>query len=404
MQGGQVKIGIYAHWNVAWDGREVRTIGCNARYLRHYLELVDGVRLFTTLDRYPRPYNSDWVCDPRLEVVPLPGGTFSTTWLKQRAVREVLGRHLDGLDAVYARLFDPCPWLLAPLCEARGIGLVYHLVGDAVQGIYQRRDWSRTGRLARRAIFGLEEYMVFRAARRHPLLINGSDLTRRFGHRHASAETVISSTLEEDDFFERDDTCQGETVTVLYTGMLRPAKRVETLIDAIAILVREGRSVGLRIVGTGDPPSHVDSLRARVRAAGLESRVEFVGHVPLGGPLNAECRAADIYVLPSFTEGSARTLLEAAANSLPCVTTDVGSARDLFAHEESALIIPPDEPEVMARSIARFIDERDLRRRCIRGAYQVARQHTCQEFIAHLVARLDEASRGARKPSPVLVG
>jgi glycosyltransferase involved in cell wall biosynthesis len=399
-----LKIGIYAHWNVNWDGATLRMVGCDARYVRHYLELAECVRLFTTVVPHRRPENSEAISDARLEVVPLPGCSFVSTWMRQRRVRQVLSRKVDGLDAVYARLFDPCPWLLAPLCESRQVGLVYHLVGNAIEGIRQRRDWSRAGRWVRRLIFLPEELLVFRAARRHSLLINGSDLARQFGPRHPHPETVISSSLEESDFFQREDTCGTGTARILYAGMLRPAKRVETLIDAVASLVQHGRRLQVRIVGSGDPPSHVAALKDRVRRLGLEPMVHFAGYVPLGEPLQREYRNADLFVMPSITEGSPRALLEAAASSLPCVTTDVGSARDLFLDEESALIIPPDDPAVMARAIARFLDEPELRRRCIRNAYATATRYTCRAFICHIVQKLresaDHARIAARRRSP----
>jgi len=392
-----MKIGIYAHWRVTWDGTTLRTLGCHARYIRHFLSMTRGVRLFTSGVAQQGSMNTDAICDPHLEVVRVPGGSFASVWMRQRSVRRVLAENLAGLDAVYARVFDPCPWLLAPLCESRGIGLVFDIVGDAIQGIWQHRDWSRMRRVIVRAIFRAEEFLVFRAARRHALLINGGELTRAFGGRHPSPETVISSTLEDDDFYARGDTCQQDTAVVLYAGIIRPAKRLETLIDALGLLLRQGQPVKLRIVGAGDPPSHVASLRNRVILQGLTSVVDFVGYVPLGEALNSEYRSADIYAFPSLTEGAARTLLEAAANSLPMVITDIGSARDLFVDGESALIVPPDDPAAMARALGRMIHDGDLRRRCIRNAYAVVKRHTCREFIRLLVARLSEAAERARR-------
>jgi len=43
-----MKIGIYAYWRVTWDGTTLRTSGCDARYIRHFLSMTRGVRLFTS--------------------------------------------------------------------------------------------------------------------------------------------------------------------------------------------------------------------------------------------------------------------------------------------------------------------------------------------------------------------
>lgn len=386
-----MKVGIYAYWNVTLHDGGVSTVGCHARYLRHFLDVTDGVRLFSPVIEQPPSANLETVVDPRLEVVPVPGGGYAAVWLRQGGLRRTIEQNLDGLDAMYIRLFDPCPWLVADLCEARGIGLVFDMVGDPVAGIWQRRDWTWLGRCARRLMFWPEELLTFRAARRHTLLLNGGEIAALYGSRHPAPETVFSSTLEPADFFRRIDTCQGDAITVLYVGVLRPAKRLETLIDAVASLSRAGRNLRLRIVGTGDPASYVDTLRKHVCSAGLEQHVDFVGYVPLGDCLNAEYRAADIYAFPSLTEGAARTLLEAASQSLPCVMSDVGGARDLFHDGESGLLVPPDDPAAMGHAIARFIDDGELRRRCIRNAYEMAQRHTCGDFIRGLVRRLAEA-------------
>jgi glycosyltransferase involved in cell wall biosynthesis len=244
-------------------------------------------------------------------------------------------------------------------------------------------------------MFMPEEWLTFRAARRHDLLINGGTLTRIFGHRHSRPVTVISSTLDDGDFHARADTCVNGEVVVLYAGFLRHEKRLETLIEAIAMLIRDGRSVRLRIVGSAEPPLYAELLRSQVRAAGLDAKVEFTGFIPLGDPLNNEYRSADIYVLPSASEGSARTLLEAASQSLPCVTTDVGGVRDVFIDGESALIVPPNDAAAMARAIARYIDEPELRRRCICNAYETAGRHTCRAFIQQIMEHLKKAHRHA---------
>ncbi len=179
--------------------------------------------------------------------------------------------------------------------------------------------------------------------------------------------------------------------------MLRPAKRLETLIDAVAELASQGRAIRLRIIGAAEPPSYRDSLQRRAAARGLGTRVEFAGYVPLGPALNQEYRSADIYAFPSLTEGAARTLLEAAAQSLPCVLTDVGGVRDLFADGQSALVVPANDSAAMARAIGRFIDDGPLRRTCIANAYAIAAQHTCREFVRGMVQRLKAAARKTRR-------
>jgi mannosyltransferase len=187
---------------------------------------------------------------------------------------------------------------------------------------------------------------------------------------------------------------------ILYAGFIRPAKRLEVLIDAVPQLLREGRRIKVKIAGPGDPPAFLDALKQLVISRGLDKHVEFLGYVPLGEPLLTVYREADIYVCPSATDGAARTLLEAASQSLPSVLTDVGTARDLFPDQEAALIVPPNEAGALANAIGRFIDDGSLRRHCIAGAYKVATRYTCGSFAEEVVQHLRAAHERANPRAP----
>ena len=66
-------------------------------------------------------------------------------------------------------------------------------------------------------------------------------------------------------------------------------------------------------------------------------------------------RAFDIFVLPSLTEGMSNTLLEAMAAGLPVVATDVGAARDVVAHGNTGLLVPPQDSKALADSLSELL-------------------------------------------------
>ena len=384
-----MKIGIYAWWNVTWNGREIKALGTHIRYLRHFLSQVASVRLFTTI-KNTQSLNVESLIDPGLEVINIPWNSWQSVWLHLRQLRGIFENNLDGLDAMYIRLFDPCAWLLAPLCKARGINILFHIVGDPIAGIFQRNDLTWVGKWMRRLLFWPEEYMVLRILRSTPnVMINGGKLTEVFRRKRVNGKTIISSTLEESDFFERDDTCTQNEPVIIYVGFIRPPKRLDILIDAIAyLIVREKRNLRLRIIGPSYPEGFKELLKKRALEQGVGGKIDFVGYIPFGEQLNAQYRMADIFAFPSVTEGSPRVLLDAAANSLPIVTTDVGSVCDLFIHGESALIVPPNDSCSMAEAITRYLDDQALRRSCIRGAHDIAKKHTTSIFIKTIVTQL----------------
>lgn len=66
----------------------------------------------------------------------------------------------------------------------------------------------------------------------------------------------------------------------------------------------------------------------------------------------------DIFLLTSFSEGTAMTLLEAMASSLPCIATNVGGNPEIIKNNENGFVIPNDAEEILAEKInLMFVDK-----------------------------------------------
>ena len=118
---------------------------------------------------------------------------------------------------------------------------------------------------------------------------------------------------------------------VIFSGRLVAEKRVDVLLQAWDELHSQAGDAQLWIVGTGPQEQ---SLR---RKAG--ENVHFSGYVKDTAPY---LRAADIFVLPSSTEGLSVAMLEAMACGLACVLSDVGGARDVIEPGKNGLLVDPD--------------------------------------------------------------
>ncbi|HEX8445299.1 MAG TPA: glycosyltransferase, partial [Sphingomonas sp.] len=106
---------------------------------------------------------------------------------------------------------------------------------------------------------------------------------------------------------------------LLTIGHLIARKGQAIAIDALA------RVPGATLLIAGDGPDRA-ALDARAAAAGVAGRVRFLGPMPHAA-LPALFAAADIFVLPTASEGLANVWVEAVASGVPVVTTDVGGAR-----------------------------------------------------------------------------
>ena len=95
--------------------------------------------------------------------------------------------------------------------------------------------------------------------------------------------------------------------------------------------------------------------------AAVESKkgkgVIFTGQVNDVHPFYA---IADVFVLPSHSEGSPNVLLEAMAANLPVVATAVGGVPEMVADHESALLVPANDPPSLAAAISNMLADKNL--------------------------------------------
>ena len=140
---------------------------------------------------------------------------------------------------------------------------------------------------------------------------------------------------------------------ILYVGRLEAEKNLSALVAAAARL-RSRFPLRLTLVGAG---SLEPQLRAQAGELGVTA--EFPGVVD-HRRLPEHFRQADVFVLPSFTEGHSKALIEAMASGLPCVASDCPGNRALVRDGETGLLFDPRSPESLADALARVLGEASL--------------------------------------------
>ncbi|MFZ5477962.1 MAG: glycosyltransferase family 4 protein [Myxococcota bacterium] len=133
---------------------------------------------------------------------------------------------------------------------------------------------------------------------------------------------------------------------VVFVGSLEVLyKAPDVLLDAVARVAEAMPDVELVMVGDG---RRRPELEASPAARRLGDRVRFLGALPAGERVRAELDAADLFVLPSRTEGLPRAMVEAMARGLPCVGADVGGIPELVPPD---LLVRPGDAGELARRI-----------------------------------------------------
>jgi glycosyltransferase involved in cell wall biosynthesis len=121
---------------------------------------------------------------------------------------------------------------------------------------------------------------------------------------------------------------------VLFVGRLTRIKRVDRLIEAMTKVHQQLPTAVLAIAGEGDLLSEAEEL-----ASPLGQAIRFLGWQ---SDLSVVYPLADVVVLTSDNEGMPVTLIEASMLGIPCVTTDVGSAREVVLDHQTGLVVTPD--------------------------------------------------------------
>lgn len=143
---------------------------------------------------------------------------------------------------------------------------------------------------------------------------------------------------------------------VLSVGRLSREKAHIDLLAAFNELTESKPEVSAKLIIVGDGPERA-GLVAAAKSLDCKERVIFTGQV---SDVRTFYAAADVFVLPSHTEGSPHVLLEAMAANLPIVATAVGGVPEMLEDNESALLVPPNHPSSMAGAIARLLTDTKL--------------------------------------------
>jgi glycosyltransferase involved in cell wall biosynthesis len=163
----------------------------------------------------------------------------------------------------------------------------------------------------------------------------------------------------------------GPFTLVTVGSLAQMYKAPDVQIDAVAQLVREGLDLRLVLVGDG---KHRPELEERAAALGMAGRVSFRGQVTAGAAVRAALDAADLFCMPSRTEGMPRAMIEAMARGLPCIGSTMGGIPELLPDEDMA---PPGDVAALAAMIRAVVT--DPARMARMSARNLARAHDFDE-------------------------
>jgi len=198
------------------------------------------------------------------------------------------------------------------------------------------------------------------------------------GIGRADQYRVVPPGVAQPDFVERAEARRAlglneEQVAITFVGRLTTIKRPDRLVDAFRLIAERDSRATLIIVGDGELLEET-----RERARDLGRRVRFLGW---RSDLDLILAASDVAVLTSDNEGMPVTLIEASMAGVPCVTTDVGSAREVVDDGVTGFVARIDSTDI-ARVLEVLVVDETQRREMGRQAAQRARERFGEERLA----------------------
>ncbi len=202
------------------------------------------------------------------------------------------------------------------------------------------------------------------------ILCNSDAIRERFqksGMRNRKAMTIINGvdiqkfrrSISGDEVREEFG-INKKTALVGIIGRIDPNKGHDVLIEAAACVLRDV-DFRLMIVGTPSPGAEgwANQLRYDLLKYQIDSHVIFTG---FREDIPQIMAALDLLVLVSEKEGCSRSVLEAMAMGLPVIGTDTGGTPELVVDGVTGLLIPPKNPDALARTMVNLLTHREKMR------------------------------------------
>ena len=152
---------------------------------------------------------------------------------------------------------------------------------------------------------------------------------------------------------------------------------------AVRALPRLPSDTVLVVLGEGPERSRLEEL---ARELEVDQRLYLPGRVP---DVAAWLRRASVLVHPARWEGFGLGVLEAMLAGLPVVATRVSSLPELVADGETGLLVPPDDPEALARAVASALEQPQLG---VAGRERARREFSIERMAAKTVALYERVS------------
>ncbi len=227
----------------------------------------------------------------------------------------------------------------------RSVALVVETRGDFEQNVFHQR------RVTFKAIYRrLMRWTAQDALRQADALRAVSAETRDQLLRWQPDKPIMQfmSWTDAEAFIRAERPClPSKSSEIVFAGTLVPGKGVHLLVEAFGRLAANFPQARLTLIGQPKRPDYLEELHVQIKRLGIDERMTFVGQVSQP-ELAAHMARGRVFVLPTYTEGLPKVVIEAQFTGTPVIATTVGGIPELIEDGITGWLIPPDDVEALA--------------------------------------------------------
>jgi glycosyltransferase involved in cell wall biosynthesis len=187
-------------------------------------------------------------------------------------------------------------------------------------------------------------------------------------------------------------------VTYGFAGRLLTDKGIRALVAAHDIVRSQGLETNLLIAGNPDPANPASVSLEEVNEWVQRPGITWLGHIKDISSLWRRCHFA---ILPSHREGLPGALMEAAACQRSMIATDAPGCREIVIDDQTGLLVPIEEPQALARAIAKLTTSPELRARYAKAARELVVSKLSARGIGEQIVQLyNDMMRGSYAGRP----
>ena len=310
-----------------------------------------------------------------------PHNSIPKRMMNSNVTSQVFKKHQSQCDLLLLRASTP----LLPIIKntwKKPIALL--LVSDATSGLdnLPQPFWRKTLIKLWANWYSNQELKL---AKRSLTIVNSQMLYNHLKTKLKDLHVIKTTTLSNDDFYHRENTCEQAKIRLIFAGRISKIKGLLDILESMAILVKEGFDLELKLVGMVDKKDPILSeMEEKATLLNMSNRWEYLGYRTAGESLLEEYRKSDVFVIASQSnsEGFPRTIWEAMASSLPVVATKVSSI-PMFAKGAAELAMPRDISS-LTNSLRSVLENKQRRKEMITMGMELAKENTLEKRAKEL--------------------